>query len=123
MLWKGLYSTMPSSSTLFMIGDPPRTYSCPPWSPVKITPGTTCRYWARSASPPTVGSRSICLGVSLVMPTCTRVWASCFSAVTSNSFIWMAPCRTKRFSVTIWSLPTLTSFDRVSKPRAVTISV
>ncbi len=62
-------------------------YNCPPWSPVNTTPGNTCKYWAKSGSPPTDGICVICFGVTFTAETLVSVFASVLSAVISTSLM------------------------------------
>ncbi len=62
------------------MGEPPRMYNCPPWSPVKVTPGKTCKYCAKSGVPPTDGILVICFEVMVTVLVFTSVLDSCLAA-------------------------------------------
>ena len=86
------------------MGEPPLIYSCPPWSPVNTTPGKTCRYWAKSGSPPIAGISLISFGVILVTDTFTSVFISCLSADTVTVSICTDEGEISNFRLSIcWS--------------------
>ena len=79
---------IPSNKNFVCIGVPPRITTCPPWSPVEITPGNTCRYCAISGSPPIVGILRISIGVIEVTDTrlsVLRCWRSAFISTSFSS--------------------------------------
>ena len=114
---------MPSSSTLFWMGEPPRMYSCPPWSPVDTKPGNTCRACTKSGAPPKLGMRLMSAG--RMVSTEVRTWVVCSSRSARTS----APSKVTTLDsskiLRVNTLPSLISTDSriVSYSRLVTIKV